>query len=65
MGIAVLDGNKIREELRRLRKTQRDLARFGHLQDEEVSRAVTGKPVSPETVYRVALTLQHLERGVK
>ena len=63
MAIDLLDPKKLRSELHELGLTQRDLARFVRLPDEDVSRAVTGKPLTPEIVYRIALGVQQLKRG--
>ncbi len=63
MPVDVLDGNKIRQELQRLGLTQRDLARFVHLPDEDVSRAVNGLSMSPEYLYIIGRGLLQLKQG--
>jgi plasmid maintenance system antidote protein VapI len=62
MAVSVLDGEAVRAELAPLGMTDSDLARFVHVTKADLSRALQGRPLSPETLYRIALGIDILKR---
>jgi hypothetical protein len=58
--ITVLDGVRVLAELRRHGLTQRAFADRFHLRESAVSRAVRGRPLGSEVVYRIVLGLEQL-----
>jgi plasmid maintenance system antidote protein VapI len=66
MAIAVLDGDRVRAELAALDVTQSDLAKFVHVPKSDISRALSGHPLAPETLYRIALGIDIMKkRGLR
>ncbi len=59
--IRILDADGVREELAYLKLSQRDFARKLAMQEAEVSRALHGKPIRPDSVFRLAWGLANLE----
>jgi hypothetical protein len=65
MAVAVLDGNRVRAELDGLGVTQTTLAKFVRIPKADVSRALSGHPLAPETVYRICLGIDQMKRGLR
>ena len=63
MAVAVLDGERVRRELDGLGISQSDLAKFVRIQKADITRALGGRPLAPETVYRICLGIDQLKRG--
>ena len=56
--VALLDGRRVREELHRVGlKSQIELAAAVGVRREEISRALNGVPISPDLMFRIAITL--------
>jgi plasmid maintenance system antidote protein VapI len=56
--VSLLDGRRVREELRRVGiKSQVDLAAEVGVRPEEISRALNGAPISPDLMFRIAITI--------
>ncbi len=59
--VAILDGGRVREELKRVGLTQRELAKKMGVRDATVSDAMRGHPCSPDTIFRISLGLSLAE----
>ncbi len=56
--VSLLDGGRVREEFRRVGiKRQVDLAAEVGVRPEEISRALNGEPISPDLIFRIAITI--------
>jgi hypothetical protein len=63
--VAVIDAKSVRAVLDRLVLTQSEFAKFARMPKADVTRVLQGQPVSPERLFRVALALEQLERGLR
>jgi plasmid maintenance system antidote protein VapI len=55
--ISILDGALVVAELRRQRRTQKDLAARSGLREATVSNAVSGQPMRADTIIRLVVAL--------
>ena len=56
--LPLLDGLRVREEARRVGfRHQVDLAAAVGVRPEEISRALNGAPISPDLMFRIAITI--------
>jgi transcriptional regulator with XRE-family HTH domain len=55
--VALLDGRRVRDELRRAGLSQVNLAAEIGVRPEQVSRALNGVPISPDLMFRIALAI--------
>jgi transcriptional regulator with XRE-family HTH domain len=58
MALAIIDGSQVRELLKARRLSQRAFARRIGLHEVTVSEALNGRPVTAETVRRIAQGLE-------
>jgi plasmid maintenance system antidote protein VapI len=56
--LPLLDGRRVRDEYRRVGfKTQAELAGAVGVRTEEINRALNGRPISPDLIFRIAITI--------
>ena len=60
-GVSILDGERVREELKRVGLTQRGLAQLMGVRDATISDAIRGHRCSPDIIFRIALGLSIAE----
>jgi hypothetical protein len=63
VAVSVLDGEAVRAELKNLGVSQAQLSRFIRMPKSDLTRALNGHRMAPESTYRIALGLDQLRRG--
>ena len=63
MAVAMVDGPGVRVQLEALEMSITDFARYVRMERADVSRALSGHPQEPATLFRLAQALDELQRA--